>query len=61
MGLADIGNAALNSTVLASTSIMKPILSLASEAEIGKLFDNCKKATILHTNLMDAASSTNTN
>jgi hypothetical protein len=51
MGTADIENARLNGTVLTSTSIMKPILSSASEAEIGTLFDNCKKATILQTTL----------
>jgi hypothetical protein len=31
--------------------IMKPILLSALEAEIGMLFDNCKKATILQTML----------
>jgi hypothetical protein len=51
MGPADIDNADLNSAVLTSTSIMKPVLSSASEAEIGALFDNCKKATILRTTL----------
>jgi hypothetical protein len=53
MGSANIGNAALNGAVLASTSIMKPVLSSASEAEIGALFDNCKKATILRTMLAE--------
>jgi hypothetical protein len=53
MGSADIGNAALNGAVLASMSIMKPVLSSASEAEIGVLFDNCKKATILRTTLAE--------
>jgi hypothetical protein len=53
MGSGDIGNDTLNRTVLASTSIMKPILSSASEAEISLLFDNCKKATIQHTTLAE--------
>jgi hypothetical protein len=53
MGLADIGNAALNGAVLASTSIMTPVLSSASEAEISTLSDNCKKATILCTTLAE--------
>jgi hypothetical protein len=51
MGTADIDNATLNSAVLTSMSIMKPVLSSASEDEIGMLFDNCKKATILQTTL----------
>jgi hypothetical protein len=32
---------------------MKPILSSASEAEIGTLFHNCKQATILRTTLQE--------
>jgi hypothetical protein len=53
MGSDDIGNNTLNGAILASTSIMKPILSSALEAEIGALFDNCKKATILCTTLAE--------
>jgi hypothetical protein len=53
MGSDDIGNTTLNGAILASTSIMKPILSSASEAEIGALFDNCKKAMILWTMLAE--------
>jgi Reverse transcriptase (RNA-dependent DNA polymerase) len=37
--------------ILATTSIMKPVLSSASEAEIGALFENCKRAEILRTTL----------
>jgi hypothetical protein len=32
---------------LATTLIVKPVLSSASEAEIGALFENCKRAEIL--------------
>jgi hypothetical protein len=53
MGSNDIGNNTLNGAILASPSIMKPVLSNASEAEIGALFDNCKKATILRTTLAE--------
>jgi hypothetical protein len=53
MGSDDIGNDTLNGAILASTSIMKPVLSSASEAEICMLFDNCKKATILRTTLAE--------
>jgi hypothetical protein len=44
-------DAAHNGAILATTSIMKAVLSSAAEAEIGALFDNCKKATILRTTL----------
>jgi hypothetical protein len=44
-------DAALNGAILATTSIMKSVLSSAAEAEIGALFENCKKATILRTTL----------
>jgi hypothetical protein len=47
MGTVDIAN----TTILASTTIMKPVLSSVSEAEIGALSHNCKKATILCTTL----------
>jgi hypothetical protein len=40
-----------NGIILATTHIMKPVLSSAAEAEIGALFENCKKATILRTTL----------
>jgi hypothetical protein len=43
----------LNSTILAFMSIMEPVLSLPSEAKIGALFDNCKKATILGTTIAE--------
>jgi hypothetical protein len=46
MGTADISNTTINGAILASTTIMKPVLSSASEAEIGALFHNRKKATI---------------
>jgi hypothetical protein len=40
-----------NGSILATTSIMKAVLSSASEAEIGALFENTKRATILRTTL----------
>jgi hypothetical protein len=40
-----------NGAILATTTIMKSVLSSAAEAEIGALFENCKKATILRTTL----------
>jgi hypothetical protein len=36
-----------NGLILATTSIMQSVLSSAAEAEIGALFENCRKATIL--------------
>jgi hypothetical protein len=42
MGVLDINNTTVNGAILASTTIMKPVLSSASEAEIGALFHNCK-------------------
>jgi hypothetical protein len=53
MGVLDINNTTIKSAILASRTIMKPILSSASEAEIGALFHNCKQATILHTTLQE--------
>jgi hypothetical protein len=53
MGPADISNTTINGAILASTTIMKPVLSSASEADIGTLFQNCKQATILHTTLQE--------
>jgi hypothetical protein len=48
-------NTAINNThngaVLATTGVMRTVLSSASEAEIGALFENCKKAAILHITL----------
>jgi Reverse transcriptase (RNA-dependent DNA polymerase) len=40
-----------NGAILATTTIMKSVLSSAAEAEIGALFENCKKATVLRTTL----------
>jgi hypothetical protein len=40
-----------NGSILAFTQIMKSVMSSASEAEIGALFENCKRATILRTTL----------
>jgi hypothetical protein len=40
-----------NGTILATTQIMKAVLSSASEAEIGAIFENTKRATILRTTL----------
>jgi hypothetical protein len=48
-GTADIANTTINRAILASTAIVKPVLSSVSEAEIGALFHNCKKATIFCT------------
>jgi hypothetical protein len=42
-----------NGVVLATTAIMKTVLSSAAEAEIAALFENAKKATILRTTLME--------
>jgi hypothetical protein len=47
----NIDNTKLNSAILTSMSIMKPILSSASEAEIGMLSEYCKNAIILQTTL----------
>ena len=46
-------NAAPNGPLLSTTAIMKVVVSSAAEAEIGALFDNCKKATILRTTLSE--------
>jgi hypothetical protein len=40
---------------LASMAIMKPVLSTESEAEIGALIHNCKKATMLCITLHEIA------
>jgi hypothetical protein len=40
-------------TILASTAIMQAVLSSASEAEIRALFENIKKAAILHVTLQE--------
>jgi hypothetical protein len=40
-----------NGSILATTQIMKSVLSSASEAKISALFDNTKRATILRTTL----------
>jgi hypothetical protein len=42
-----------NGAILATTTIMKSVLSSAAEAEIGALFENCKKATVLRTTLAE--------
>jgi hypothetical protein len=47
----DIEDTTINRAILASTTIMKPVLSSPLEAEIGVLFINYKKATILQTTL----------
>jgi hypothetical protein len=53
MGAPDIADTTINGAILASTTTMKPVLSSVLEAEIGALFDNCKKATILQTTLQE--------
>jgi hypothetical protein len=53
MGAVDISYTTINSAILASTTIMKPVLSSGSEAKIGALFHNCKRATILCTTLQE--------
>ena len=40
-----------NGAVLATTGVMRAVLSSASEVEIGALFENCKKAAILRITL----------
>jgi hypothetical protein len=42
-----------NRAILATTGVMKAVLSSASEAEIGALFENCKKAAVLRTTLAE--------
>jgi hypothetical protein len=51
MGNADDPTDTRNGSILAFTQIMKAVMSSASEAEIGALFENCKRATILRTTL----------
>jgi hypothetical protein len=51
MGNRDTNDDTTQGTVLATTSIMNAVLALASEAEIGALFENTRKATILRTTL----------
>jgi hypothetical protein len=51
MGYKDNDDDTTNGSILATTSIMKSVLSSASEAEIGALFENTKRATILRTTL----------
>jgi hypothetical protein len=51
MGNKDNDDDTTNGSILATTQIMKSVLSSASEAEIGALFDNTKRATILRTTL----------
>jgi hypothetical protein len=38
-------------TILATTAVMQAVLASASEAEIGALYENTKKAAILHVTL----------
>jgi hypothetical protein len=51
MGMTGTEKDTRQGAILATTSIMKPVLSSASEAEIGALFENCKHAEILRTTL----------
>jgi hypothetical protein len=51
MGNRDANDDTTQGTVLATTSIMNAVLASASEAEIGALFENTRKATILRTTL----------
>jgi hypothetical protein len=51
MGKRGTENDTTQGAILATTAIMKPVLSSASEAEIGALFKNCKRAEILRTTL----------
>jgi hypothetical protein len=51
MGNKENENDTNNGSILATTQIMKAVLSSASKAEIGALFDNTKHATILRTTL----------
>jgi hypothetical protein len=51
MGNRDTNNDTTQGTVLATTTIMNSVLALASEAKIGALFENTRKATLLRTTL----------
>jgi hypothetical protein len=51
MGNKDNDDDTHNGTILATTQIMNAVLSSASEAEIGAIFENTKQATILWTTL----------
>jgi hypothetical protein len=51
MGNKGTDNNTKQGAILATTAVMKPVLSSASEAEIGALFENCKRAEILRTTL----------
>jgi hypothetical protein len=51
MGNKGTDNNTKQGAILATTTVMKPVLSSASEAEIGTLFKNCKRAEILWTTL----------
>jgi hypothetical protein len=51
MGNKDNDNDTHNGSILATTQIMKSVLSSASEAKIGALFENTKRATILRITL----------
>jgi hypothetical protein len=53
MGNKDNDDDTNNGAILATTGIMKAVLSSASGAEIGALFDNCKRGSILHTTLVE--------
>jgi hypothetical protein len=51
LGNCNADNDTHQGTILASTAIMQAILSSASEANIGALYKNTKKAAILHVTL----------
>jgi hypothetical protein len=51
MGNKDTEQDTKQGAILATTAVMKPVLSSASEAEIGALFENCKRGEILRTTL----------
>jgi hypothetical protein len=51
MGNRDTNDDTTQGTILATTAIMNAILASASEAEIGALFENTRKATMLRTTL----------
>ena len=53
MGMQGTHDSSRNGAILAKTGVMKAVLSSAAEAEIGALFDNCKKAAVLRITLAE--------
>jgi hypothetical protein len=53
LGLRNANDNTKQGTILASTAVMQSVLASASEAEIGVLYENTKKAAILRVALED--------